>query len=316
MKKIKILIAGIGGVGGYFGGLLANHFYNHSEVEIIFLSRGQNLLSIQQSGLKVIKGDKELICKPKLATDKPAEIGTVDFIIIATKTYHLQEIVRQLEVCINEQTIILPLLNGVDNREKILKITPNNLVLEGCVYIISRLTEAGKIENIGNIEKLFFGIDDYQNHSEKQSKNIILLEKLFKQANIDATLSTTISQVIWQKFIFISTIATATTYFDTSIGKILTDNEKFEIVKKLINEVTQLAKGKNITVSEDIKELTLQKLKSLPFETTSSMHFDFENKKQNTELESLTNYVVLEGQKYNVKTPIFSKFVSEIKARK
>ena len=59
MTKMKIIIAGIGGVGGYFGGLLAHHFCTNKNVEINFFARGGNLREIQKKGLKVIKGDNE-----------------------------------------------------------------------------------------------------------------------------------------------------------------------------------------------------------------------------------------------------------------
>jgi 2-dehydropantoate 2-reductase len=86
MTKTKIIIAGIGGVGGYFGGLLANHFYNNENVEISFVARGEHLKEIQKNGLKVIKGENEFIAKPHIATDNPAEIGIANFIIITTKS--------------------------------------------------------------------------------------------------------------------------------------------------------------------------------------------------------------------------------------
>jgi 2-dehydropantoate 2-reductase len=53
-EKVKILVAGIGGVGGYFGGLLARKFENSEEVNIAFLARGEHLAKIRASGLKVI----------------------------------------------------------------------------------------------------------------------------------------------------------------------------------------------------------------------------------------------------------------------
>ena len=154
MTKTKIIIAGIGGVGGYFGGLLAKHFYENENVEINFIARGQHLKEIQKSGLKVIKGKNEFIAKPNIATENPKEIGTADLIIISTKSYDLDTVIQQLRPCINKDTIILPLLNGVDSRDKIKNIYPDNLILDGCVYIVSRLKQAGVIENRGNIQTL------------------------------------------------------------------------------------------------------------------------------------------------------------------
>lgn len=306
MTKTKILIAGIGGVGGYFGGLLANHFYNNESVEISFFARGRHLKEIQENGLKVIKGESEFIAKPKLATDNPTKIGIADLIIISTKSFDLETVVNQLRPCINPDTIILPLLNGVDSREKIKSILSDNIVLDGCVYIVSRLKQAGIIENSGNIQTLYFGLDNFVN------EKLLLYEKLFKEANLSATLSVNISTIIWEKFIFLSPTATATCYYDKCIGEILSDIDSLETTKLLLEEVKKVAKAKGIIISEDITEKTLTKLKSLPFETTSSMHSDFKNKKSNSELKTLTGYVIMEGAKHKVLTPTYSKLNTQL----
>lgn len=309
MTKTKIIIAGIGGVGGYFGGLLANRFYENENVEIIFFARGRHLKEIQNNGLKVIKGDSEFIARPALATDNPAETGIADYIIVATKSYDLETVVRQLLPCINQDTIVLPLLNGVDSKERIKNILPGNIVLDGCAYIVSRLKQAGVIENSGNIQTLYFGLDNFVND------RLLLLENLFKEANIEAFLSNNISTIIWEKFIFISPTATATSCFDKCIGELIADKEKFAMTVALIEEVKQVAKAKQVVVSDNIIEKTLNKLKALPFQTTSSMHSDFQNNKPANELKSLTEYVVSEGRKYNLKTPVYINAYAELKKR-
>lgn len=309
ITKTKIIIAGIGGVGGYFGGLLANRFYDNENVEINFFARGQHLKEIQANGLKVIKGESEFIAKPTLATDNPAEIGISDFIIITTKSYDLEAVIKQLRPCINQDTIILPLLNGVDSKERIKDIFPDNIVLDGCAYIVSRLKQVGVIENSGNIQTLYFGLDNFVNDK------LLLLENLLKEANIEISLSKNISTIIWEKFIFISPTATATSYFDKCIGELIADNEKLKMTTTLIEEVKQIAKAKQIYVSDEITEKTVNKLKALPFETTSSMHTDFKNNKPNNELKSLTEYVIKEGRKYNLATPMYMKMYEELKKK-
>lgn len=306
MTKTKIVIAGIGGVGGYFGGLLAKQYCDDKEIEICFFARGQHLLEIQNNGLKIIKGENEFVANPIIATDNPKEIGVADLIIICTKSYDVEAVVHQLLPCINDKTFILPLLNGVDSNERIQKILPNNTILSGCVYIVSRLKQPGVIENMGNIQTLYFGGD---NISDKKLKHF---ETIFKQATIEATLSQNIATIVWEKFIFISPTATATSFFDKSIGEVVTENH-IEKVTALINEVKQIAQANNIEIAENITELTIHKLKSLPFETTSSMHSDFKNKKACNELQSLTGYVIDQGLKHNIETPIYVEVYNKLK---
>lgn len=135
MKKQKIIVAGIGGVGGWFGGMLAKAFYQSKEAEIVFLARGEHLKQIQQHGLKVVKGNDTFIAKPALVTDNAKEIVNSDYILLCTKSYDLEMTIKQLEPCIDHQTIIVPFLNGVDAPEKIKKLLPENEVAGGCVYI-------------------------------------------------------------------------------------------------------------------------------------------------------------------------------------
>ena len=307
-KKFRIAIAGIGGVGGFIGGKLAARFKPGGDIEIIFIARGENERVIKARGLKLITSDGEHVVYPSVVTHDTQEVGAIDLVIVCTKSYDLENIIYQLSPCIDKNTIILPLLNGVDSKERIQNILPGNTVPDGCVYIVSRLKQPGVIENSGNIQTLFFGQDHI-------NEKLLHLERLFKEANIEATLSDNIKTIIWEKYIFISAIATATSYFNQSIGHLLADKEKLKVVTSLIKEVKQVASAKKIIVAEDITEKTLHRLKALPFETTSSMHSDFLNNKPVTESGSLTRYVIEEGGKHNIATPTYKMAYEKLKGK-
>ncbi|MEX0313276.1 MAG: ketopantoate reductase family protein [Allomuricauda sp.] len=307
MAATKILVAGIGGVGGFFGGLLAKQFERSKAVEVQFLARGAHLQEIQKTGLQVIEGDEQFVAIPKLATDDATQIGAVDYLIVCTKSYDLEQTIEQLAPCVGPQTVILPLLNGVDCRERIQKLLPNNLVCDGCVYIIARLSRPGVVENLGNIKKLFFGVEGLSD------ARLDTLEKLFQEAGVEVTLSPQIKKVIWEKFVFISVTATATTYFDAPVGPIVADADKRNTVVALVNEVAQIAKQKGIIISNNMAEQVLAKLESLPDTATSSLHSDIKAKKANTEVQALVGYVVSAAQHFSVDTPTYRQLYSEIK---
>lgn len=309
MDTTKILIAGIGGVGGFFGGLLAKQFQDSPRVEVSFLARGAHLEQIQESGLRVIEGDEQFMALPKLATDDANQIGEVDYIIVCTKSYDLEQTIEQLAPCIGPQTVILPLLNGVDCRDRIQKLLPNNLVCDGCVYIIARLSRPGVVENLGNIKKLFFGVEG------SSDARLYALENILWKAGVAVTLTPHIEKVIWEKFVFISVMATATTYFDAPVGSILADTDKRNTVTALVNEVAQVAQAKGIAVSDNMPEKVLTKLESLPSAATSSLHSDFQNKKAHTEAQSLVGYVVEAAQRLSVEVPTYQKLFAETQER-
>lgn len=295
---IKIVIAGIGGVGGYFGGLLAKKYADSETVEIVFVARGEHLQAIQQKGLQVNKGDYNFIAKPHLATANPSDIGIVTYVIVCTKNYDLAEMIAQLAPCIDQQTIIVPLLNGIDGVEVIQSLLPHNLVTYGCAYIVSAIQAPGIVANMGNRQEIYFGL---QNQSDER---LVTLEKLLKDANIEATHSTNILKVIWEKFIFLSCIATATSYFNQTVGQLLEENNA--TLTAMIDEVTAIALKKGIDVSPEMKAKAMQHYKTLPYDATSSMHRDYLNFKPQTELNSLTGYVVRQAAQLNVETPIFN----------
>jgi len=305
-NKTKIVIVGIGGVGGYFGGLLAQKYANSQEVEIVFVARGEHLNVIQKTGLKVLKGTEHFLAKPYLATDNYSEIGEADYIIICTKSYDLRQTIEKMRPLIGDRTIILPLLNGVSASDEILEILPNANVIKGCAFIISRLKSPGLIENSGNIAKISFGLDG------PLTEEVLRLNDLCKNAGIEVNCSDMISVAVWEKFIFISPTATATSYYDKTIGAVLA-NHSDEVIL-LINEIKNLALVKGISISDDISEKTFATMKSMKYDATSSMHSDYIANKSETELESLTGYVVREGAKFGVKTPTYAKFYEGLKA--
>jgi 2-dehydropantoate 2-reductase len=292
--RVRMVIAGIGGVGGYFGGLLARYYESSQEVEITFLARGDHLQKIRTDGLKVVRGTTEFIAHPFLATNDAEKIGVADYVIVCTKTYDLETVIEQLKPCIGPDTMLLPLLNGVDCSERIRRLLPENVVLEGCVYIVSRLHDNGLVVNSGNIQTLYFGSQN------KTHARLHLLGQLLKDASIEATLTADIVQVVWEKFIFISPTATATSWLDCSIGTLIQKHEP--TVLRLIDEVIQVAAAKGIHVSGETKAKTLSKLMSLPGQTTSSMHSDIKSGKSRTEIDALPRYVIEQGEVLGVPT--------------
>jgi len=300
--KTRIGILGIGGVGGYFGGLLAQKYFQSKNIDIIFIARPSVEKIIKEKGLKLITPVNESIIFPALVSSDPNEIGELDYLICCIKSYDLEESLIRVKNCININTVILPLLNGVDAKERIRKIFPSTEIIDGCVYIVSRLIEPGVVKESGNIHQLYFGSKEVPINKLKE------LEKVFSDANIECYLSVTIERTIWEKFLFISSIASLTSYLNLSIGEILINEDHKQTLRELIKELKLIAGQKNITLHQDIVETTIAKMQKLPYETTSSMHSDFK-KGGRTEYLSLTGYVVEQGRQLKIKTPAFENIL-------
>lgn len=302
-SKFKIAVVGIGGVGGFIGGKLAAHFADSETVEINLLARGENKKAIRAGGLKLVTNDGEQIIHPKLITT--AEIGDADLLLLCTKEYDLEETVSALRNHIGEKTVILPLLNGVDNVDRIAAILPENEIWRACIYIVSKLAKPGVIEQSGDVCLIYFG--DGKAKSEKTE----LVENIFRQAGIDARFAEDIAAKTWDKFIFISALAAATSYLNATFSEIFASAENKKLLDELLFEIKSVAAAKKINYSEDALWQTLDKLKTMPVGATSSMHRDFSQGK-NAEIESLVGYVVREARELNVAAPFYNKIYASL----
>ncbi|MEG1545194.1 MAG: 2-dehydropantoate 2-reductase, partial [Tannerellaceae bacterium] len=287
MRKTRIVISGLGAVGGYYGGLLAKHYNQSDSVEIIFIARGENLQIIQAKGLTIKTSKGNIKAQPTLVTDNPAEVGVADYLFCCTKSYDLEANMAQLAPLIGEDTTIIPLLNGADITERIQQILPQHEVWKGCVYICSRLVKPGVVNKFSEKERLFFG-------SEKGSKaRQQELLSLLTNAGINAFNPENIAERIWKKFFMISTAATITAYFNQPIDKVI--DQHYDMFVSLGLELRDVAAAKSIVLPDEIVFTSIESQKMMPNGATTSMHTDFK-KGKNTELESLTGYVIRAGE--------------------
>jgi 2-dehydropantoate 2-reductase len=296
--KTRIGILGLGGVGGYFGGLLAKAYAKSDKIEIVFIARGETLKVVSESGLKIISADVETIVSPDLVSDNPEIIGKLDYLICATKTYDIEDSLLSIKKSITKNTVILPLYNGVDAPERISTLFPDNEVLQGCVYIVSMIDSPGVIKKIGPYEKLFFGSETVSIYKMKA------LQTIFENASIESYLVDAIEETVCEKFIFISALASATSYLNQNIGELLNSESSRKLYLSLLNEITMIAAVKGLDLPNDIVLQTILKLEKTPHDATSSMHRDLMAGRK-IELASLTEFVVNEGLKYEIDTPIY-----------
>lgn len=157
---IRIGFLGLGGVGGYFAAKLSRAVSSRvvgSETEIVCLAREKTAAAIRANGIKLITPEEEFVAHPSVVATKASEAGKIDYLIVSVKSYDLESSLEQFRDCISPQTIILPLLNGIDAEDKIRALFPANEVWSGCVYIVSRITAPGVVTETGNIHRLHFG---------------------------------------------------------------------------------------------------------------------------------------------------------------
>ena len=308
----KILIVGIGGVGGYYGGLLAKAFKEDDQVAVYFMARGAHLEKIKEEGLLVTRTEDSFQAYPRIASDKPEDFGPVDYIILSTKSYDLASTIAALAPCIHKDTVLLPLLNGVDSVEILKQSFQDNLVAYGCTYIIGRLVAPGHVQDFGKVRRIVFGDPG----TGATDPRLQWLDETFKRASIDSVLAPDVLSRIWQKFIFISAMATASSYFDRSYGGLQDAPACSKELQLLIKECKAVALKKGIGLPEDIEETLWRQFTTHIPDSTTSMHADYLAGKDNTEVESLTGYVVRAAEHLGVEVPTYKKMYAGLMERR
>ena len=306
--KTKIAIVGTGGVGGFLGGLLARRYRDDPEVDIYFISRGQALENIRSRGLIVESQQGNFTARPKAATDSAAEIGEMDYILLCTKAYDIEGAVGQIRPAIGPRTVILPFLNGVDSAEKIKRMLPGHAVWDGCVEVVAFIVEPGRIAEHTNGYRYLFG------SAQGPDERLEELERIFTDAEVRARLVPDITRRVWDKFAFISTVATATSYTDEPYGGVLGNPDYRAQFTALLDEFQAVAKAKGIVLSDGIAAQVVDQMERIPADTTTSMQRDF-RAHRSTELESLTGYIVREGKRLGVPTPTYDRMYAGLLQR-
>lgn len=290
---MEILVYGIGGVGGYFGGKLANAGLNVS-----MIARGEHLKEIQKHGLEVesIKGNFKV--KPKMATSDVSEVPTPDLIILGIKSWQIPAVATELEPIIGENTLILPLQNGANNYEKLIEVLPKENVLAGLCFIVSFIEVPGKVKHASYEPKIVFGEVD-----NSKSERVNKIHNILDEAGIENDIPDNIQLEIWKKFLFICTVSGIGGLTRVSIDKIRDSKYLYEMMRNTAKEIIAVAQAKNIPLTEKHLEMVFEIINSQPEGTTASTQRDIMNAKP-SELENFNGYIVKEGERLGVETPV------------
>ena len=289
---MNIVVIGAGGVGGYFGGKLANAGFN-----VTYYARGSHLEAIKNKGLQVnsILGDFTVFAN---ATDNLSDIKNPDLVLLGIKSWQVLEIAQQLKPIINNETMVLPLQNGVDNTDKLLSVLPRKNVLAGLCKIVCKIESPGVINHFSFDPEIVFG--EYDN---KKTQRVKELKSVFDKAGFKNILSEDIHLDIWKKFLFIASISGISALTRAPFGAMM----RIEAIRKIIfdtaNEIVVLANAKGIELSQKDIETIIKVIDKQDYNTTASMQRDIMEGKP-SELENFNGYIVSQGGLLGIDTPI------------
>ena len=288
---MRIAVMGAGAVGGYLGALLARAGH-----EVSLIARGQHLQAIRDSGLQVRSEQGEFTAQVR-ATDQPSEVGPVDLVIHAVKTYHNPEAVPLLRPLLEGKTTVLCVQNGVDSWEQAQQALPPNTVLPGAVYIEASVVEPGTVQQQGNVRRLVFGEADGSSTPRVQA-----IASAMQGAGMPTEISNDITSVLWSKWLFITALAGTTCAAHTGLADLLAVPESRLLVVEVLREIYSLGRKLGVNLDSDVVEKTLHYMETEASSLKASMQKDMELGRP-MELDALTGAVVRLGKEAGISTP-------------
>lgn len=289
---MRIAVVGAGGVGGYFGGRLAQ-----AGVDVTFIARGATLDALRTRGLRVdsINGDFQVQVK---ATDDPSSIDPVDAVFMATKTWQLQDAARHILPALKPDSVVVPLQNGIDAPDQLAAIVGPKRVLGGLCGIVSFIVEPGHIRHAG-IEP-FLMVGELDNTA---TSRVARLLETCEVPGIKIEVSDNILRSMWTKFLFIAPLSAIGAATRMPIGVWRELRETRTVAERMLGEIEALARARGVKLGEGAVSATLKRYDGMPADATSSMQRDMEAGRP-SELESQLGVIVRLGREHAVPCPV------------
>ena len=290
---MRIAVMGTGGTGGYFGGLLAR-----AGEEVAFIARGAHLEAIRKNGLavkSVLAGDFTISAT---ATDNPADIGPVDFVLFCVKAYDNAAAAEQIRPLIGPETVVLSVQNGIDNEQQIGDVIGPDHVL-GCVsYVSSTIQSPGVIAQTGGPGTLVLG--EMQGGTSSRTE---ALQSTLQNSGITAELHQDIQVALWQKFIGICGVNGITALTRLPMGEIVACRETHNLMRGTMQEVEAVARAGGVNLPKGCVDQSMDFFSSMDRSVRGSMYYDLAGGRR-LELEVLNGAVVRLGSEHGIPTPI------------
>ena len=307
---MRIAVFGTGGVGGYFGGRLAQ-----AGEAVIFIARGHHLAALQAHGLNVKSVAGDFAVSSVEATDDPGKIGRVDAVLVGVKAWQVPEAAQAIQRIVDSNAMVVPLQNGVEAPRELAKTLGREFVLGGLCRISSFISAPGEIQHTGIEPYIAFGELD-----NRRSHRVERLEDAFRRAEgLTVEIPEDIHVAMWRKFLLIAAWSGIGAITRAPIGVMRSLPQTRALLRQAMAEIVEVAQARAIALSPSAIAETMAFIDGLSSTGTASMQRDIMEGRP-SELEAQSGAVVRLGQEVSIQTPLhqfiyYSLLPQERKAR-
>jgi 2-dehydropantoate 2-reductase len=302
---MRFAILGSGAVGGYYGAKLARAGH-----DVTFIARGAHLQAIRDRGLQIRSpalGDFTIQARAEQDTTK---VGAVDVVVLAVKTYDCDSALPAIPPLLGDDSTVVTLQNGVDSVPALAQAVGEHRVIGGTTYIATALAAPGVIEQTGTHRRIVIG--EVFGELPRLSERVQALQRALADADIQAEAVPDGRIPIWEKFIFLVSLAGFTGAARLPIGAIWEDAACRGMFLEGCREVERLARAEGVPVAENVIARIAEYVAALPGSMRSSLLIDLSQGKR-IEVEALQGAVVRRAQHAGVAAPIMSTLYAVLK---
>ena len=265
---MRVLVVGAGATGGYYGARLAE-----AGRDVTFLVRPARAEKLAANGLNVTSklGDLHLATPRTVTADALAEAGGFDLVLLSCKAYDLASALDDVAPALGVGTAILPILNGMAHLDALDARFGAARVLGGSCAIAATLGPEGEIRHMSDFCTLTFGERD-----GTRSERCAAIEALMRGAKFQSRLSDRIVLEMWEKWVFLATLAGATTLMRGTVGDIVGAEGGRDFIAALHDECLAIAGANGFAPRETVAAQARATLSADGSPLTASMLRDIE----------------------------------------
>ncbi len=304
---MKLAVIGMGGIGGYLGGLLAK-----AGEDVAYIARGETLETIRTKGLQVhseLHGSFSV--QPRIVTQDAEVIGIVDAVFVCVKGYSIESAYKSIAPVVGENTLVIPLLNGVGISATLKKLLGKGIVLNGCMYITSEAIAPGIISQKDKYNKIVIG---GKNLDAAALKQIEQLAAIVERSGVQCIVSNDAEADIWAKYNFNCAFSVVTALYGINAGELRADPKKVEMLQALSQEAAQVAKALGISQPQDIVERSMKIMWVMKDEGTSSLKRDIQAG-ATSEIELFSGEICRLAATCGIEVPVSYRAYEELKCK-
>jgi 2-dehydropantoate 2-reductase len=261
---MRVLVVGAGAIGGYFGGRMLA-----AGRDVTFLVRPRRASELASAGL-VIKsplGDVTLKNPPTVQADKLTE--KFDVVLLSCKAFDLEDAIKSFAPAVGPQTAIIPLLNGMLHLDVLDRKFGAERVLGGLCAIAVTLNEHREVVQLAPMQSLNFGERD-----GKLSDRVRAIADIMESGKFGSVASEHIIQEMWEKWVFLASLAASTCLMRTSVGNILASPGGKDFILGMLDECSAVSTAEGYPPRAPFLERTRGMLTAEGSQMTASMFRD------------------------------------------